>query len=99
MGTISCVFVDGFTLIAWYDSLDYKQTDPVIELRGTTKSGVGLRSNEYDVDLNGSLIINDVTINHETTFTVRVFRSNQEFPSTFHTDVIATGNYTYYSRK
>ncbi|PIK47791.1 hypothetical protein BSL78_15334 [Apostichopus japonicus] len=89
-GYIGCFFEDGFTLVAWYNTDDFIQANAVVKLRGEDKSGIGWDSKEFDIHLNGSLIINEVDFQHESIFTVRVYRKTQEFPTTFYIDVKTT---------
>ncbi|PIK45555.1 hypothetical protein BSL78_17594 [Apostichopus japonicus] len=89
-GYIGCFFEDGFTLVAWYNTDNFIQANAVVKLRGEDKSGIGWDSKEFDIRLNGSLIINEVDFQHESIFTVRVYRKTQEFPTTFYIDVKTT---------
>lgn len=69
-GVIECEFNEDFSTINWYYKLDITEGPPTISYTNEEKQGKGYKSGEFDIQEDGSLIINNVTIEHETTFTV-----------------------------
>ncbi|KAJ8019373.1 NLR family CARD domain-containing protein 4 [Holothuria leucospilota] len=79
-GTIQCTFQDDDFGIYWYNSTDTVKEKPVLNFKGSVKSGIGFASGEYDVHPNGSLIINNVTVRHDNNFTVVKLNLPEEIP-------------------
>lgn len=66
-------------------------TDAIIEYQGAVKRGEGYESGMFDVHQNGSLIINNVSLEHDHIFTAIEVRSVDDY-SRHYVRVIATGN-------
>ncbi|PIK51573.1 hypothetical protein BSL78_11535 [Apostichopus japonicus] len=90
MGTIKCSFDAQFYSVFWYNSSDTVNDEPILNFKETVKSGRGYLSGEYDVADDGSLIINETTLQHERTFTALLFRTRSEPPKTNTVSVIIT---------
>ncbi|KAJ8049863.1 hypothetical protein HOLleu_02788 [Holothuria leucospilota] len=71
-GTLICTFEGEFLSLFWYDYHDATTVNPVLIFDEYGKSGSGYESGEYDMYSNGSLIINEVSMNHDRNFTVVV---------------------------
>lgn len=69
-GTIQCASEEHLFEVYWYNSTNYRNTQPIIHLKESLKGGYGYASGEFDIHLNGSLIINNVTMGHHHGFTV-----------------------------
>ncbi|PIK40517.1 hypothetical protein BSL78_22637 [Apostichopus japonicus] len=68
-GIIQCSFEEGFLGVQWYNST-VEETSEIITYIKDEKDGPGFRSGDYDVWLNGSLFIGNVTVEHEGVFIV-----------------------------
>lgn len=86
-GVVSCQFTDGFTSIHWYNSSDYISDLPVVSYENTKKSGEGFESGEFDIQEDGSLVINRVAIKHETTFSVLQFKAGEQVPNIYQINI------------
>ncbi|XP_071852639.1 uncharacterized protein [Apostichopus japonicus] len=87
-GIILCHFPDGFSSVHWYNTLNIIDDDPTLNYEGgSIKSGSGYDSGEFDIQFDGSLLINNVTLNHETIFTVTKFTDNEDSPRIYAVDV------------
>lgn len=64
---------------------------PILYFKNSVKSGTGFTSGEYDVLENGSLVIRNVSLNHEHNFTVAYIRFQHEAAVYFNIEVIVTG--------
>ncbi|XP_071852047.1 uncharacterized protein [Apostichopus japonicus] len=73
-GSINCDFGDQFYGVYWYNSSDYENTEPILYFTNRQKSGLGYDTEEFNIFQNGSLIINNVSLQHEGDFTVIMFR-------------------------
>lgn len=93
MDTVDCVFHDEFLSVLWFDTIDYKQSEPILRYQDFTKVGTGYESGEYDVSPNGSLIINHVLLRHDTTFTVMYVQTRQADVVILHIIVSVIGEY------
>lgn len=69
-GILKCTFDQDSLGVFWYNTTDYMQDKPIIYFKDSVVSGEGYRSREFDIDTNGSLIINTVSFKHEQYFTV-----------------------------
>lgn len=69
-GLINCEFEREFYAVYWYNSTNVATDLPILTLDTSGKSGPGIVSREFDVHQNGSLVINEVTLEHDHTFTV-----------------------------
>ncbi|KAJ8019403.1 hypothetical protein HOLleu_42044 [Holothuria leucospilota] len=78
-GTIRCSFEEGFFGVFWYNSSDVEER-AIITLKDTVKDGEGYLSGEFDIQSDGSLIINHVSLRHDKVFTVVVFNSTLQDP-------------------
>ncbi|XP_071851771.1 uncharacterized protein [Apostichopus japonicus] len=67
---LNCSFSDGFVGVLWYNSTNFEDDPPILVFQHSEKSGKGYASGEFDILPSGSLIINDVSIMHETVFVV-----------------------------
>lgn len=91
---ILCHFPDGFSSVHWYNTLNIIDDDPTLNYEGgSIKSGSGYDSGEFDIQFDGSLLINNVTLNHETTFTVTKFTDNEDSPRIYAVDVHTFGKW------
>lgn len=86
-GVVSCQFTDGFTSIHWYNSSDYISDLPVVSYENTKKSGEGFETREFDIQEDGSLVINRVAIKHETTFSVLQFKAGEQVPNIYQINI------------
>ncbi|KAJ8019016.1 NLR family CARD domain-containing protein 4 [Holothuria leucospilota] len=78
IGTINCIFHDDFFSVLWFDTKYDRQSKPILHYQDFTKSGAGYDSGEFDIHSNGSLIITNVSLEHETTFTALYVHSRTE---------------------
>lgn len=67
---INCEFEREFYAVYWYNSTNVATDLPILTLDASGKSGPGIVSREFDVHQNGSLVINEVTLEHDHSFTV-----------------------------
>ncbi|XP_071852440.1 uncharacterized protein [Apostichopus japonicus] len=72
-GLVSCDFGE-FGVVGWPIGEDVDDRSPTILVENYQTQGPGYESGEYDMFLNGSLIINKVTLQHEQRFTARIVR-------------------------
>ncbi|KAJ8051017.1 NLR family CARD domain-containing protein 4 [Holothuria leucospilota] len=75
--TINCSFHENFFSVLWYDTTDTLLAQPILHYRSSIKTGLGYVTGEYDVHPNGSLIIKDVSLTHEKTFSVAYLHSQE----------------------
>ncbi|XP_071850807.1 uncharacterized protein [Apostichopus japonicus] len=68
-GIIQCSFEEGFLGVQWYNSTE-EGTSKIITYLRDVKDGPGFGSGDYDVWLNGSLFVRNVTVEHEGAFIV-----------------------------
>ncbi|PIK33929.1 hypothetical protein BSL78_29252, partial [Apostichopus japonicus] len=66
-GIIQCAFTESLLAITWYD---VDKGDPILFYKDGVTSGQGYESGEFDIYPNGSLVIRNVGINHESDFRV-----------------------------
>ncbi|PIK43145.1 hypothetical protein BSL78_20001 [Apostichopus japonicus] len=89
-GTVSCAFVDQFFGVYWYNSTEVSdESRPIIYYTNSQKDGEGYLSGEFDVFPNGSLVITNVSLQHEHVFTVIMFKAITEAPVTINVSVFA----------
>lgn len=69
-GIVHCFLGDPVYGAFWYNSTKDEGNRPVLYYSNFTRSGRGYDSGEFDINANGSLIINNVTLQHEHTFRV-----------------------------
>ncbi|KAJ8031883.1 hypothetical protein HOLleu_25234 [Holothuria leucospilota] len=99
LGIIGCSFHEGYFGIFWYNTTNYREDLPILTYKESAKSGVGFLSGEYDVFENGSLVIKEVSLRHETSFTIAYLASREEYTETSIIDVFVIerhGDYDYY---
>ncbi|XP_071837239.1 uncharacterized protein [Apostichopus japonicus] len=73
-GIIQCSLEEGFLGVQWFNST-VEETSMIITYIRDVKDGPGFRSGDYDVWLNGSLFVGNVTVEHEGVFIVTHARS------------------------
>lgn len=69
-GTVVCSFNGSFYGVIWYTSKEYITEESPVYLTEFVKKGKGYNSGEFDIHIDGSLIINNVSLNHNHYFTV-----------------------------
>lgn len=88
--TVKCFFSGSHLGIFWYNSTDHINEDSLLSLRDSIKNGVGYSSGEFDIHANGSLIINNVSLEHDHEFTaVKMMPGITLFPFPVRVVVIA----------
>ncbi|KAJ8051058.1 hypothetical protein HOLleu_04483 [Holothuria leucospilota] len=90
-GIISCSFQEGFFGVFWFNTTNYRSEEPILHFTQSSKTGVGYTSGEYDVLENGSLVIINVTFQHETSFTVAYFQSQRDAALYYDVKVVVLG--------
>lgn len=93
-GVLACLFSENLYSVFWYNSTDIVNDRPILNYKEHIRSGYGYESGEYDVTKEGSLIINEVQLNHETMFTVLKFNTRSEAPVMKTIRVVVTGRYS-----
>ncbi|KAJ8047938.1 NLR family CARD domain-containing protein 4 [Holothuria leucospilota] len=89
-GLVNCSFHENFFGVFWYNSTDTVSNKPILKLINSAKSGEGYMSGEFDVQPNGSLIINNVSLVHSHVFTVAKFSSQSDDPVRFAVSIISS---------
>ncbi|KAJ8048710.1 hypothetical protein HOLleu_01132 [Holothuria leucospilota] len=74
-GKVDCLFPESLYNLFWYDSTDVFHEEAVVTLLDSVKGGQGFLSGEFDIDSNGALIITNVTLEHEGTYTAIVLET------------------------
>lgn len=92
-GSINCDFGDQFYGVYWYNTSDYENTEPILYFTNRQKSGLGYDTEEFNIFQNGSLIINNVSLQHEGDFTVIMFREESGVTIPNFVKVIVTGKH------
>ncbi|PIK48485.1 hypothetical protein BSL78_14634, partial [Apostichopus japonicus] len=77
-GIINCSFSDNFYGVYWYDSDDTVQAIPIISITEGVKTADN--SGEYEIEVDGSLVVTNVSIDHEHNFTALLFHSQSAIP-------------------
>ncbi|PIK36106.1 putative NLR family CARD domain-containing protein 4-like [Apostichopus japonicus] len=72
-GYIMCKFPPDFKKIFWYDDASNDDSIPIITRSKNVTGGVGYDSGEYRMFSNGSLIINNVSMDHDRAYKVIYF--------------------------
>ncbi|XP_071851662.1 uncharacterized protein [Apostichopus japonicus] len=72
IGSVQCLFTNNFNEVHWFNSTNVVDDKPIISLQGSRKDGSGYLTREYDIRKDGSLIIHNVSLQHELTFAVVV---------------------------
>ncbi|KAJ8048538.1 Protein NLRC5 [Holothuria leucospilota] len=89
-GMVNCNFNEGYFGVFWYNSTEYTNTGPIIYLRNSEKDGRGYSSGEFDIYPNGSLIINNATLQHDHFFTVIMLETSTAAPSPIFIQVVVS---------
>ncbi|KAJ8018022.1 Immunoglobulin superfamily member 10 [Holothuria leucospilota] len=89
-GVINCSFRKGFYSLLWYSSPDVFHSEAVLTMVGSVKSGPGYLSGEFDIYPNGSLIIYNVSLENEGTFTAIILETPTSDAIRYVVDVIIT---------
>lgn len=77
-GIINCSFSDNFYGVYWYDSDDTVQAIPIISITEGVKTADN--SGEYEIEVDGSLVVTNVSIDHEHNFTALLFHTQSAIP-------------------
>lgn len=86
------MFHEEFFSALWYNTSEYLDNVPILNYQNTIKTGVGYESGEFDVYPNGSLIINLVSLQHDS-FTVVYLHTKKDLPMFIHIKVEVVGKY------
>lgn len=89
--TVNCYFKATFISVHWYDSPNYFDFKPLISSHITSLEGPGYTSGEFDIQDDGSLVIKNVSLEHEKVFTVVVITSNDDDPEAYSVSVNVIG--------
>ncbi|XP_071852530.1 uncharacterized protein [Apostichopus japonicus] len=81
--TIVCHFEDTFSSIFWYYKADVELDQPTVTYEDGQREGDGYLSGEFDIRSDGSLIVNNVSVEHETTFIVIEFETVDKLPNRY----------------
>lgn len=88
--TLECSFEEDSYGIYWYDTTDVTE-NPFLYLDEGVKTGEGYLSGEFDIHANGSLIIKNVSLDHDHVFTVVQLQNEETFIITNNVKVVVTG--------
>lgn len=88
MGLIQCSFDEHFLAVTWYNVNERK---PILLYKDGEKSGDGYYSGEFDIHLNGSLVIQMVAMEHESIYSVSKVISTSEPTDSYDISVYTTG--------
>ncbi|KAJ8048574.1 Protein NLRC5 [Holothuria leucospilota] len=96
-GILECDFPKVFYGVFWYNSSDHLQTDPVAYLKYSDNGRERYESNGYSILLDGSFVINNVTLQHERNFTAAILYSTEDpyYPNYIHVVVTVKPNQPY----
>lgn len=86
-GTILCS-LEGVYAISWYNGTILRNEYPLIHYQDFIKSGSGYASGEFDIYPNGSLIIANVSLQHDHYFSVEYLQSQTNDPVVINVEVI-----------
>lgn len=89
--TVNCMFQENFTNLFWYDPTDPFHDNAVVVVQNSVKQGRGFLSGEFDINADGSLIINNVTLEHEGTFTALLLQTLESDAVRFDVQVFVFG--------
>ncbi|PIK51343.1 hypothetical protein BSL78_11780 [Apostichopus japonicus] len=87
--TLECSFEEDSYGIYWYDTTDVTE-NPFLYLDEGVKTGEGYLSGEFDIHANGSLIIKNVSLDHDRVFTVVQLQNRETFTITNNVKVVVT---------
>ncbi|KAJ8048865.1 hypothetical protein HOLleu_01349 [Holothuria leucospilota] len=90
MGIVQCNFEEGFYGVVWYNLEEFSKGHSFLQLINGVKKGEGYLSGDFDVLPNGSLMILNVSLQHDSNFVVSKFRSEDELPLSFDVRVVVT---------
>ncbi|KAJ8050648.1 NACHT, LRR and PYD domains-containing protein 14 [Holothuria leucospilota] len=77
-GVIICSFQEGFFGVLWYNSTNVLHEEAILTFREGEKSGIGYDAGEFDVFPNGSLVVHNVSRQHERNFTVILLKTTTD---------------------
>lgn len=91
VGIVECTFPEGFYGVVWYDKEKFSSSGhSFLQFIDGERNGEGYASGEFDVYPNGSLVIRNVTLQHERSFTVSIFESESDVPVSLDVKVVVT---------
>lgn len=79
-GIVECSFNRTLYALVWYNQEGYENNKALVRIINGLKGGPGYSSGEYDIATNGSLVINNVTLQHDNNFTALAFTSQHDEP-------------------
>lgn len=91
-GVLECDFPKAFYGVFWYNSSDYLDTEPVAYLKYGENGRERYELNGYSIHLNGSVAINNVSLQHDRNFTAVILYSIKDDHSSCNVQVIVIGN-------
>lgn len=89
-GTIDCTFQEGFFAVLWYNTSNLSEDVLLLHYQSSFKLGPGYQSGEFDIFPNGSLIITNVTHQHDHNFGVVYMPSDEDEPYPIDVRIIVT---------
>lgn len=92
MGLVQCSFNESFLAVTWYN---VNERRPILLYKDGVKSGDGYHSGEFDIHPNGSLVINNVGVEHESVYSVSKAISASEPTVSYAISVYTTGKYRF----
>lgn len=92
--TLECSFGVDFYSVLWYGSEDYITAKPIVTLQEGRVIHNDRNSYEYDITVDGSLVINYVNLSHEHQFLAIKFDRNGADPSYHYIHAIVSGKKT-----
>ncbi|KAJ8043820.1 hypothetical protein HOLleu_11090 [Holothuria leucospilota] len=90
MGTIRCSVRDSLYAVYWYNNTNSDVESPLLTFQNSAKNGAGYLSREFDISSKGSLIIKNVSLQHNHVFRVIVYLDNESSRTAIDIDVIVT---------
>lgn len=89
-GLVQCSFNEGFLAVTWYN---VNQGKPILLYKDGVKSGDGYYTGEFDIHPNGSLVIHNVGVEHESVYRISKAISVSEPTVSYAISVYTTGKY------
>lgn len=89
-GIIQCFFQEDLYAVSWFY---FERKESILLYKESEKRGIGYTSGEFDIFENGSLVIKNVSVDHETTYLVSKFTSVTHQPANYHITVKTIGKY------
>ncbi|KAJ8048857.1 hypothetical protein HOLleu_01332 [Holothuria leucospilota] len=77
-GVVDCSFHEQFYGVVWYTANGYEEKESLLRLIDGEKEGDGYSSGDFDILLDGSLVIANVTLQHDQIFYVLKFASESD---------------------